>query len=601
MKNRRLDSIIAGYILRIPDYQRGYAWGEKQWKEFVEDIDALIDEQVNSHYTGTIVLYVPRDKQNIELRQYGIDKYPVAEIIDGQQRLTTISLYLAAIIHRLLDLGNDAYKDALSQYIYKSGQCKMLLNNNTEHLYYELVTSGCTKSTPTTTHQQRLKNAYDFLSKHIKDLQQQRLIDLYSAITTKLHFSSYIIDDPSEVGMTFELMNSRGKDLTDLELLKNYLMYWTYRNASDEDKGTLITEINTTWRDIYQNLQDENEEFQCLRIAWILLCTYVPKEWSGYDGFKRNNIIPIRDFTKKDRSEVVNFIKTFNDVLSLISFYYSQITRQDQQTKEQTKWLSKIKRAGNVANFIPLIVVAKIKLEKGVITESDYIQLLKSIETYSYRVFIWQGKRSNAGLTNFFKWSYELYADKNTITSIIESIFRLCSYYSSETDFIEECYKLTPWYIESKRALKYTLYEYELHLLEVEGKGVEPKLQWKALEDSTLEHILPQTPENNSMWLQKWSEADREKYTHDISNIVLTLDNSHYSNFEFSRKRGTAGVGHCYANADIRQERKIADYSDWTQVECDNRKQILSEWICSRWGIKSSSANNVKIEINDEE
>lgn len=601
MKNRRLDSIIAGYVLRIPDYQRGYAWGEKQWKEFVEDIDALIDEQVNSHYTGTIVLYVPRDKQNIELRQYGIDKYPVAEIIDGQQRLTTISLYLAAIIHRLLDLGNDAYKDALSQYIYKSGQCKMLLNNNTEHLYYELVTSGCTKSTPTTTHQQRLKNAYDFLSKHIKDLQQQRLIDLYSAITTKLHFSSYIIDDPSEVGMTFELMNSRGKDLTDLELLKNYLMYWTYRNASDEDKGTLITEINTTWRDIYQNLQNENEEFQCLRIAWILLCTYVPKEWSGYDGFKRNNIIPIRDFTKKNRSEVVNFIKTFNNVLSLISFYYSQITRQDQQTKEQTKWLSKIKRAGNVANFIPLIVVAKIKLEKGVITESDYLQLLKSIETYSYRVFIWQGKRSNAGLTNFFKWSYELYTDKNNIASIIDSIYRLCCYYSPETDFIEECYKLTPWYIESKRALKYTLYEYELHLLEVEGKGVEPKLQWKALEDSTLEHILPQTPENNSMWLQKWSEADREKYTHDISNIVLTLDNSHYSNFEFSRKRGTAGVGHCYANSDIRQERKIADYSDWTQVECDNRKQILSEWICTRWGIKSSSANNVKIEINDEE
>ena len=83
MKNRRLDSIIAGYVLRIPDYQRGYAWSEKQWKEFVEDIDALIDEQVNSHYTGTIVLYVPRDNQKVELCQYGIDKYPIVEIIDG--------------------------------------------------------------------------------------------------------------------------------------------------------------------------------------------------------------------------------------------------------------------------------------------------------------------------------------------------------------------------------------------------------------------------------------------------------------------------------------------------------------------------------------
>lgn len=601
MKNRRLDSIIAGYVLRIPDYQRGYAWSEKQWKEFVEDIDALIDEQVNSHYTGTIVLYVPRDNQKVELCQYGIDKYPIVEIIDGQQRLTTISLYLAAIIHRLMDLGNDAYKDALNQYIYKSGQCKLILNNNTEHLYYELVTSGCAKSDPTTSHQQRLKSAYDFLSKHISNLTQERLTDLYSAITTKLHFSSYIIDDPSEVGMTFELMNSRGKDLTDLELLKNYLMYWTYRNASEEDKGDLITKINATWKDIYQNLQNENEEFQCLRIAWILLCTYIPKEWDGYDGFKRNSVIPIRDFTQKSRSEVVEFIKRFSDVISNVSHYYAQVLKEEQQTAEQTKWMSKIKRAGNMANFIPLIVVAKMKLKRCKISESEYIELLKSIETYSYRVFLWQGKRSNAGLTNFFKWSNELFLEKNNITTITDSIYRLCSYYVSDTDFVDDCNKISSWYMDSKRVLKYTLYEYELYLLEVEGKGVSPKLQWKDLQDSTLEHILPQNPEINSLWVQKWSENDREKYTHDISNIVLTLDNSHYSNFEFNRKRGTAGVGHCYANSDIRQERKIAENSDWTKEECNARKQLLSEWICDRWGIRTPSANNTPIEITDEE
>ena len=139
-----------------------------------------------------------------------------------------------------------------------------------------------------------------------------------------------------------------------------------------------------------------------------------------------------------------------------------------------------------------------------------------------------------------------------------------------------------------------------MHLLESEGKGLSPKIDWDQIQDSTLEHILPQNPAEASQWRAKWSDSDIEDYLHDISNIVLTFDNSHYLNFEFDVKRGSAGAGHCYANSDIRQERKIADFADWTVEECKSRKAQLSKWICSRWGIDSAQSS-VTIEPDEEE
>ena len=606
MNERRLQSVIGDYILRIPDYQRGYAWEKEQWDDFLEDIDALVDDSLQSHYTGTIVLYMPGNMQDREIKQYGRrDQYPVAEVIDGQQRLTSISLYLAAISRRLTLLGEDCHEEQ-DKYLYKGGQPRLELNGEqTRDIYYELITTAKSDLPTSTSHQDRIVDAYKYFDNHIKECSKERLEQLLCAITNKMHFSSYVIDDHSEVGMTFELMNSRGKDLTHLELLKNYLMYWTNRNADEEQKGSIIKAINITWKNVYQNLQRQSEEFQCLRIAWILLCSYVPKEWNGYNGFKRDDIVPIRHFTDaRTKADVVAFIYEFCNVLSSVSKYYAQVLSSSESSPLQTKWLSKIKRAGNIANFLPLIVVAKMQLEVGKISEPDYIKLLQSIETYSYRVFLWQGRRSNSGLTNFFRWSYELYSADNVgekIFTIIKSINHLTTYYISEKDFVEDCNKVAPWYTPAhKRVLKYTLFEYELYLLESEGKGLSPKIDWDQIQDSTLEHILPQTPAEGSQWRAKWSDSDREEYLHDISNIVLTFDNSHYLNFEFDVKKGSAGAGHCYANSDVRQERKIADFADWTVEECKSRKAQLSDWICGRWGIDSAQSG-VTIEPDEEE
>ena len=91
--------IFAGKLLQIPDYQRGYAWGEQNWNDFLDDLDLL--EPGKDHYTGTLVLHA----QDEQLQDVGGSRYKVFHIVDGQQRLTTIVLLLDAIRREVATTG----------------------------------------------------------------------------------------------------------------------------------------------------------------------------------------------------------------------------------------------------------------------------------------------------------------------------------------------------------------------------------------------------------------------------------------------------------------------------------------------------------------
>ncbi len=240
MEKKTLSSLLEGKLFKIPDYQRGYAWEEKQWKDFVQDIDALIDDKIISHYTGTVVIYQSPEKPT---EDYGTKKLEVVDIVDGQQRLTTCSLYLSIILNKLIELGSEEFKGELPIYLFNGSKSKLVLNNDTADFYFDLITKGIANVETNTIHQKKLLEGYDYLKKHIdtqlgkrQENSEDYLRSLFDALIRKLNFSFYPIEVESEIGMTFELMNSRGKELSSMELLKNYLMYWVYRNISEPIK-----------------------------------------------------------------------------------------------------------------------------------------------------------------------------------------------------------------------------------------------------------------------------------------------------------------------------------------------------------------------------
>jgi hypothetical protein len=516
MEKKTLSSILEGKIFRIPDYQRGYAWEKKQWNDFIEDIDTLIDDKNISHYTGTIVIYQPNTKPT---DTYGTKRLEVVDVVDGQQRLTTCSLYLAIILNKLIQAGHEEYKAELANYLYSGTKTKLQLNNDTEHCYYDLITNGSINIEAYSLHQKRILTAHEYLMKHIEEKKsslgeagEQYLIDTFDAIIRKLNFSFYAIEVESEIGMTFELMNSRGKDLSSLELLKNYFMYWIYRNINtSEEKEHFTSLVNKTWKEVFINIaQCNGDEDQCLQVVWTLLVNYTPKNWNGYNGFKDNEVIPIRHFDKKTKGETKKILEKIIKGLSIISLHYSKVRKptKDNCSPEEYKWLTKIRRAGNIATYLPLLIAARIKYSKNKISEDDYISLLCALEKFTYRVFLIEGKRSNSGKTNFYKWAWELYHGEHDASHIVTWMLETINHYSNENSFQNWLLREGPynWYEYCKRALKYTLYEYELYLLETEGQDVKPKLDWASVSDSTIEHILPQQPDKNSKWCADRSE-----------------------------------------------------------------------------------------------
>lgn len=604
MDKQTLSTLLNGKLFVIPDYQRGYAWEDKQWNDLIEDIDALVtDTNIKSHYTGTVVTYTPDNCDAI----YNRKPVKKVEVIDGQQRLTSVCLYLAVIIRTLIENGEKDYEQDIPEFLYHDATCKLTLNNDTEELFYQFLKEGKFRKVPETPHQKRLLDAYDYFSKHVqKQLSDSSrgikfVIKLFEAITGKMVFTYYTIEEECEIGMTFELMNSRGKDLSVLELLKNYLMHWISRNGELDERHYLTKTVNMAWKDAYVNIgRSSASEAQCLRTTWTLYCHHLPKNWKGYEGFKQLNYIPLRDFSKKTKLETKEFLKKIVNGLATISVHYAVIvnpTADSTFNKEEFTWLSKIKNTGNIANFIPLIVAARLACEDKKISDEEYISLLMSLECYAYRVFLFEGKRSNAGKSSFYRWGKELYENSQSIVNITSWVHGLIRYYHPDADFDEWVKRPFEWY-HHKQLLKYTLFEYELHLLSEEGKNKKPTLSWKDLvSESTLEHILPQNPDEKSHWTKVWKKKDIEIYLHDIGNMVLTQNNSNYLNFEFERKKGKAGISPSYSDSDIRQERKIAKYDEWDVANLKERREELELWILKRWKTEEAVVSE---EINED-
>jgi hypothetical protein len=610
MNKKSLTSLFAETIYQIPDYQRGYAWDEKQLRDFIQDIDALVDDKMTSHYTGTIVVYAAR---KADARKYGTKRLEVVDVVDGQQRLTTSCLYLSVIIRALLQKDEQDYERDISDFLYSGAICKLALNNDTGNIFYDLMKTGKANTAVQSPHERRLIAAYNRFKEHIDEQLINRgadgvvyLKELHHALTQKLHFTFYQVEDECEIGMTFELMNSRGKGLSVLELLKNYLMHWVSRNEKDlVDRDTMTALINKNWKDVYTNLGScSGDEDQCLRIAWTLYCSHLPANWKGYDGFKKDEYIPLRNFNaKRTKEETKDFIDRFADGLADISLHYTSITNptvSNTVSRDELLWLTKIHHTGNIANFLSLMVAARIHLKNESISELDYIALLKALECYAYRVFLYEGRRGNAGKSSFYRWGQEIFTQNQTISNVIVWVYELTRYYAAEKSFTEDNAHPDKWY--GTRCLKYTLFEYELHLLKTEGHGKQPHLTWEQLSDSTIEHILPQTPDDGSHWKAVWSSDDFNECLHDIGNLVLTQDNSSYRNFEFSRKKGQPGESPSYSNSDIRQERKLSLFSDWTRKEFDQRRGELEVWINQRWKTEiSQEAETLEIIDEDDE
>ena len=623
MKLENLTEIFNNKIFRIPDYQRGYSWGESQLEDLWLDLGIL--EEGKNHYTGMLSV---KKEDNIYF------------VIDGQQRLITLIILIKAIVNRLttVKLLNDIFSmnewlnggievsDYIKNFLYKKtgkqGEITEMIFgyevDNPSHIYFKteiLGLSNTDDSTPENTlYTRNLTDAKTFFEKRIQKLYKTGLEKLLKKITINLKFNFYQIEDELNEFAAFETMNNRGKPLSTLELLKNRLIYLStlLPNNDDDEKKQLREDINNAWKTIYEYLgrnpkvtikDDEFLQNHCF--IYFKFYKNINKEYKDFllkkyftasrvMFAKKHQALLEKDFTQEKldiRTITYTDIKNYvADIQNSAKHYYFVHNTNDSRcpyTNEEKIIISKIYRLG-FQSFKPLIVA----LCSHNRYEYSRVKLFQHVEKYIFTRFNIEFFRSGKNSACFYHIANRLQENKLD-EKILLSLSQKNTYDFDEYNFLSKA--ISKKFVEkildldgnfyNWKGLRYFLYEYELYLQE-QHKG-ELKVEWEHINTETIEHIYPQTPDDES-WT---SEFENDSLLHDLGNLLLLSKstNSSLKNHAFDIKKDRFST-------DSYSAIEISKSENWTPSEILARRQKMLEFMDERWGIEIS---NKVIELLD--
>lgn len=403
---RTLPEIFEGNFFCIPDYQRGYAWDEKQIDELLKDIDhLLLDSSAVRHYTGTIVLSQSKNLMN----QYNI--------VDGQQRLTTLVIFFKCI--SLFADRED--KESIGTKYLKRGdigndQFVLKLNLDTNKFFEKVILSDRNlENCPITLEShERLLNAHDLIHKWLTQKTSSGVLitQILNVLEERLGFLVYSPVEDAETGIMFEVINNRGKQLSELEKVKNYLIYCSIKLSA----FSLRDNITEHWSDILQSLNkakktSPNEESSFLRYCLVVFFKMNKTDSQyGYDVLKDRIKIDQCLQSSEKKNQTITKLQDFIQFLKLSAKWYEHLYAPNYVGLDKAiQPLIENIRAQNVhASIMPLFLALVLKNKgKGEMLER-HLQLL---ETLNFRVYIANGMtfRKDTGQGDLYQYASRYY------------------------------------------------------------------------------------------------------------------------------------------------------------------------------------------------
>jgi len=618
-----LQTAVSDKLLSIPDYQRPYAWEDGQLRDLWEDLDVLGPH--GRHYTGTLVL-LPNGDPPVHTA-FGQTLTPT-DVVDGQQRLTTCLILVDRIRREFERLAQDGVEDAgdtathlREMYglvkVHATHRPRLQLGKEFNSFWADTILGAhqASISKPTAGHQ-RLKCAADFFDDKIVDLTKGAdpstadgmLRDLLTRVTDGLKFLVYEVDSAAEVGVIFETLNGRGRPLSELEKIKNYLLYLIRALPGDraEQLGDLI---NSAWAGIFTDLAGLGvDEDRLLRSHWLATQNPDARSWAGAAAIKsvlsRATYVPHSDrlgghpagdsdepLAEVDGGDIEAYVRTLRLCALFLKETFDPGAAFSNFASHQASARSHsgaLVRSRNVATFLPVIFACRLKYPDDGLA---YGSLLQACETYAARVFTISQRRANAGQSTLYRLAYRLLRGELTVPQVTDEVKALAWSYADD-DRVRNSLSLNEdWY--HRRGHKYFLYEYELDLLPTGAVQPDYADFTGTHYEQTTEHILPQKPAwERDDWAEYVDRGEHLELLHSLGNLVLTLDNSSYSNKEFAAKKGKLGSSTpCYATSSLQQERAIARYTQWGRGEMEDRLEKLRVFALQRWPLQAPTTD----------
>lgn len=613
MEILNLQDVFKGRLFAVPDYQRPYTWEDEHRRELFEDI--LQIPSGKEHFGGLLVLHRRADQPPVPDRDRQV--HQSYHLVDGQQRLTTLVLLLDGIARQLVLAGRPVDADGIRRSYVRTTHpnglplLRLLPAADADTWWRESVLADepgpGDSGTPG---ERRLKRARKQIEEWFATERPRHqddtawvdwLLAVYDRVTQQLRFAVHVVQDEIDVGVIFEVMNDRGKPLTELEKVKNNLLHHCRRL----DAGDLPRRITVAWGRIYGILHDaglgSDAEDDVLRCHWLISRNPNARDWKG---FKTVKAAMKERAASQDAAAFIAELDRYVQKLRDTALVYAEATRPMRQSSfalwgdraQAVRSASeKLDRMGKLATFRPLLVAARLAHPDDA---DGYLELVNACEKYAFRVYCLKERRSDAGQAHLYRVAYNVYRGKTSLAVARDEVFRALRWYCNDDEFKKLLEDEGNWYELWWSHLKYFFYEYEEHLAGTKGVRV----QWSAIDkadiSSAIEHILPQTlppSQQDEYWRERFPDArERKELLHDLGNLVLSHRdaNSAYGNKPFPAKRGDiTWKPACYCNSSLFQENALAEFQNWTPVNLRKRRKKLVTWALERWAIPTGAAD----------
>jgi hypothetical protein len=560
-ENNTLRKLIGnGLTYKIPRFQRDYSWEVEQWEDLWADIMASLQDGPSAHYMGYLVLQSMDDK--------------AFDVIDGQQRLTTATLIILAVlknIQRLIDAGDEA--EANTQRLNQIRQTyigyldpvtlvsrpKLSLNrNNNDYFQNYLVPLSHLPQRGLRASEHLLRKAFEWFDKQVANFVKYvdedkgvALAKLVENISDMLFFTVITVTDELNAYKVFETLNARGVQLSSTDLLKNYL-FSVLDSGQDEHVSHEIKSLEGRWENIVNRLQAEKfPDF--LRTYWN----------SRHKLARQSDLFKMIRSKIKNRANVFELIRgmeeDLDNYLALTSPELSHWSSCDKQITMNLKMF-------RVRSAYSLLLATRRHFD-----ENAFSSLLRAVMVITFR-YNTIGGYSPAEQEKIYN-QIAVKITQGEIRTLDQVWVHLKEIYIDDErfkrDFAEKSIKTTD--SRAKRIVRFILCALEKYLSNNDYDFVSDSFN--------IEHILPQNAQDG------WGGFNYEEINglvYRLGNMTLLQVNTNrdLGSLDYAQKRPTL----LESNFEI--TRKLAeDYSEWTPEAISKWQKYLANQATAIWRV----------------
>jgi hypothetical protein len=547
-----LELIGNGTSYIVPRFQRDYAWGQQQWEDLWSDIESLDDEE-KYHYMGYIVL-----------QKKGDHEY---EIIDGQQRLVTLSLLVIAAMRQIKDLsekGVDIDKNTerlevlRSQFIgYKNPislriNNKLSLNRNNGAFYRSISNSleAINHRGQTYTNKLLLKGFNFFLNKKIGGSGEE-IAEFIEKLSSGMIFTKIVVQDELNAYKVFETLNARGVQLSTPDLLKNYIFSIITRD--DDVDQTELNELDEQWSGIVLELGETNFS-----------------DFVRYHYNMQNKLVTKNNLFSSVRKIAETPSKAYDYLESLTAYapVYSSLLKpyEDWWTDAislDTKMLRKYLDGFSLFSIKQPFTVLMAGYHN--FDNDEFIKLAEYLYILSIRYNVICNLSPNEQEKQYNQIAIKISSKDYRRASHVKNGNEFKKLYPSDEEFKRSFeYKKMPSRRSSKK-IKFLLSEVESHL----GNKIN-------YANTVLEHVCPYNPN------QEWNSyfGDNVGDIQDRLGNVLLLDKDELGRNNFEDKKLL------YSESNYKLAQKIAEYIDWNIANLNDYQSWLADIAVKTWSVE---------------